>query len=127
MSELYPLKFEPVLKEKIWGGNTLAESYGKNKGNLRILVRAGRYLLYLIICQWSATVSWPAITSRRSLKCIWAILRRVDIEKFGNEFPLLIKLIEAREDLSIQVHRIMKCKEETFGVREDRDVVHPSK
>ncbi len=25
-------------------------------------------------------------------------------EKFGNEFPLLIKLIEAREDLSIQVH-----------------------
>jgi mannose-6-phosphate isomerase len=25
-------------------------------------------------------------------------------EKFGNEFPLLIKFIEAREDLSIQVH-----------------------
>ncbi len=25
-------------------------------------------------------------------------------DKFGNEFPLLIKLIEARKDLSIQVH-----------------------
>ena len=30
MSELYPLKFEPILKEKIWGGQLLANHYGKN-------------------------------------------------------------------------------------------------
>ena len=30
MSELYPLKFEPVLKETIWGGTSLVNRYNKN-------------------------------------------------------------------------------------------------
>jgi len=34
MSELYPLKFEPILKDKVWGGNSLATLYNKNGGNL---------------------------------------------------------------------------------------------
>ena len=29
MSELYPLKFETVLKEKVWGGNALVSRYNK--------------------------------------------------------------------------------------------------
>jgi hypothetical protein len=29
MSELYPLKFETVLKEKVWGGNALVTKYNK--------------------------------------------------------------------------------------------------
>ncbi|NLA48288.1 MAG: mannose-6-phosphate isomerase, partial [Bacteroidales bacterium] len=29
MSELYPLKFEPVLKETIWGGTSLVKRYNK--------------------------------------------------------------------------------------------------
>ena len=32
MSELYPLKFEQVLVEKVWGGNALVSRYNK-KGN----------------------------------------------------------------------------------------------
>ncbi len=35
MSELYPLKFEPILKEKIWGGQSLSENYGKYQGDLK--------------------------------------------------------------------------------------------
>jgi mannose-6-phosphate isomerase len=35
MSDLYPLKFEPILKEKIWGGQTLAGKYGKNGKGLK--------------------------------------------------------------------------------------------
>ena len=34
MSELYPIKFVPVLKEKIWGGNSLAKNYGKKAEGL---------------------------------------------------------------------------------------------
>jgi mannose-6-phosphate isomerase class I len=29
MAELYPLKFEPILKEKIWGGTALVNQYHK--------------------------------------------------------------------------------------------------
>ena len=35
MSELYPLKFEPILKDKIWGGHILANQYGKNEAGLK--------------------------------------------------------------------------------------------
>ena len=34
MSELYPLKFAPILKDKVWGGNALAASYNKKAGKL---------------------------------------------------------------------------------------------
>ena len=33
-----------------------------------------------------------------------ALVGRANYERFGNEFPLLIKFIDARDDLSIQVH-----------------------
>ena len=39
-------------------------------------------------------------------------------EKFGNEFPLLIKLIEAGEDLSIQVHPEMKWQRKNIMLME---------
>jgi len=37
MTELYPIKFEPVLKEKVWGGNSLTKKYGK-KGSQSLLI-----------------------------------------------------------------------------------------
>ena len=44
MTQLYPLKFKPILKEKIWGGNTLASDYGKKSDGIknigeRVLIR----------------------------------------------------------------------------------------
>ena len=33
MSELYPLKFETVLKEKVWGGNALVSRFNKKEFN----------------------------------------------------------------------------------------------
>ena len=37
MSDLYPLKFETILKEKVWGGNTLVSAYNKkSSGALKI-------------------------------------------------------------------------------------------
>ena len=37
MSELYPLKFEPILKEKVWGGSNLVSRYHKKStGSLHI-------------------------------------------------------------------------------------------
>ena len=42
-------------------------------------------------------------------------------ERFGNEFPLLIKLIEARDDLSVQVHpdnELAKERHNAYGKTE---------
>lgn len=105
MAELYPLKFEPLLKEKVWGGDALVKNYGKRapesikigeswevsavEDNLSVAVNgylAGNNIRELI------EVFMGDLTGDKVY------------EKFGNEFPLLIKFIEAREDLSVQVH-----------------------
>ena len=37
MTELYPIKFEPILKDKIWGGNSLVKNYGKKADVSRLI------------------------------------------------------------------------------------------
>lgn len=122
MSELYPLKFEPILKEKIWGGDVLVKQFNKKisgspkigeswelsslSGNLSVVSNgflAGNNIEELIEV-YMGDITGDAI-----------------FEKFGNEFPLLIKLIEAGEDLSIQVHpgnEMAKEKHTAYGKTE---------
>ncbi|MCX6333830.1 MAG: mannose-6-phosphate isomerase [Bacteroidia bacterium] len=105
MSELYPLKFEPILKEKIWGGSALVSHYYK---------KADPALKYGESWEISAVADNLSVASNGFLagnniqELIEVYMGDVTgdavYEKFGLEFPLLIKLIEARDDLSIQVH-----------------------
>ena len=37
MTELYPLKFVPILKDKIWGGNSLVKHFGKKAEESRLI------------------------------------------------------------------------------------------
>jgi mannose-6-phosphate isomerase len=122
MSELYPLKFEPVLKEKIWGGNTLAESYGKNKGKL---ANIGESWEISAVSDNLSVVSNGFLAGNNIEEIIEVYMGDITgesiYEKFGNEFPLLIKLIEAREDLSIQVHpdnEMAKKRHSAYGKTE---------
>ena len=122
MSELYPLKFEPILKEKIWGGDALVKQFHKKisgspkigeswelsslSGNLSVVSNgflAGNNIEELIEV-YMGDITGDAV-----------------FDKFGNEFPLLIKLIEAGEDLSIQVHpgnEMAKEKHTAYGKTE---------
>lgn len=105
MSELYPLKFKSILKEKIWGGNSLERFYGKKAANLKNI---GESWEISAVSDNLSIVSNGFLTGNNIEEIIEVymgdILGDSVFEKFGNEFPLLIKLIEAREDLSIQVH-----------------------
>ena len=104
-SELHPLKFETIFKDKIWGGTKIRDVLGKNfsplpncgetwelsgvEGNISI-VKEGPYkglLLTDLISQFGAKLLGQSV-----------------MERFGDEFPLLIKFIDAADDLSIQVH-----------------------
>ena len=105
MSELYPLKFEPILKEKIWGGSSLAEYYGKKPGNLKNI---GESWELSAVSDNLSVISNGFLAGNNIEEIIEVYMGDITgdsiFEKFGNEFPLLIKLIEARDDLSVQVH-----------------------
>jgi mannose-6-phosphate isomerase len=114
MSELYPLKFEPILKEKIWGGSSLADYYGKNPGNLKNI---GESWELSAVSENLSVISNGFLAGNNIEEIIEVYMGDITgdsvFEKFGNEFPLLIKLIEARDDLSVQVHP------------DDRNVAYP--
>jgi mannose-6-phosphate isomerase len=105
MSELYPFKFETVLKEKVWGGSALVSRYNKNStGSLHI----GESWELSAVEDNQSVISNGFLAGNNIEELIEVYMGDITgdtiFEKFGNEFPLLLKLIEAQEDLSIQVH-----------------------
>lgn len=105
MEGLYPLKFTPIYKDKIWGGSKIKSVLNKDYGRLpncgeswelsgvegNVSVVANGYL--------------AGNDLNELIEVYMADLVGEDIyEQFGNEFPLLIKFIDANDDLSIQVH-----------------------
>ncbi|HOP58093.1 MAG TPA: mannose-6-phosphate isomerase [Bacteroidales bacterium] len=122
MSELYPLKFENILKEKIWGGTSLVAHYNK---------KADPQLKYGESWEISALSGNISVVSNGFLAgnnleelievYMGDITGDAVYDRFGVEFPLLIKLIEAKEDLSIQVHpdnKQAKEKHKAYGKTE---------
>lgn len=105
MTDLYPLKFIPILKERIWGGNALAGRWGK-KGE--IVTGIGESWEISGLQNDLSVVSNGFLEGNNIEELIEVYMGDLvgeDIfEKYGNEFPLLIKLIDARDILSVQVH-----------------------
>jgi mannose-6-phosphate isomerase len=106
MSELYPLKFESVLKEKVWGGNALARSF--NKHSSEPTDHIGESWEISAVADDQSIISNGFLAGNNIEELIEVYMGDITgdsiYDKFGNEFPLLIKFIEAQEDLSIQVH-----------------------
>ena len=81
------LKFNPIYKPTLWGSETWVVS--AVKGSESVVVGGEDKGLTL-----------PQVVERYGAE----FLGKANSEKFGNDFPLLIKFIDARQDLSIQVH-----------------------
>jgi mannose-6-phosphate isomerase len=105
MSDLYPLKFEAILKPKVWGGNALSTRYNKNAAPSELI---GESWELSGVAGYQSVVSNGFLAGNNIEELIEVYMGDITgdsiFEKFGNEFPLLIKFIDAREDLSIQVH-----------------------
>jgi mannose-6-phosphate isomerase len=105
MSELYPLKFETVLKEKVWGGNALVSRFNKKSTGSQ---QVGESWELSAIEDNQSVISNGFLAGNNIEELIEVYMGDITgdaiFEKFGNEFPLLIKFIEAQQDLSIQVH-----------------------
>lgn len=101
--QLYPLTFEPILKERVWGGRKLAELYRKQLSGTSPVGESWE------ISDRPEAMSVVANGPLAGRDLHWLI------ENFGKEligntrlyggrFPLLIKILDCRERLSLQVH-----------------------
>ena len=103
--EYYPLKFTPIIKDKIWGGQRLKTLLHKDFGSLP---NGGESWELSTV---DGNVSIIANGELRGLPLTEAIaLLRGELvgnsvyARFGTNFPLLIKFIDANDNLSVQVH-----------------------
>ena len=102
---LYPLTFKPIIVERIWGGKKLQKSLGKDIGSIE---NAGESWEISAV-EGAESVVEHGILAGNNLSELTEVYMSDLVgekvyEKFGEEFPLLIKYIDANDVLSIQVH-----------------------
>ena len=121
MRPLYPLTFEPIFKDRIWGGTKLKDYLNKP------------------ITSEITGESWELSTVPESISVVnngelkgknlnevidlypIEILGKEVFNQFGEQFPLLFKYLDAKEDLSIQLHpndELAKARHNSFGKTE---------
>ena len=118
---LYPLKFQPILKDKIWGGQKLQQILNKPTSS----TEAGESWEISDVEGDTSVVSngTMAGTSLKSLMELHTtdLLGHKNFQQFGTKFPLLIKFIDAKSDLSVQLHpndALAKARHNSFGKTE---------
>jgi mannose-6-phosphate isomerase len=104
MKQLYPLKFKPILKDKIWGGKKLNNLLNKEKAS----DKAGESWEISGVEGDISVVSNGFLAGNNLQELIEVYMGDLVGQKifsqFGTNFPLLIKYIDAADNLSIQVH-----------------------
>lgn len=103
---LYPLKFSPQLKYRIWGGTKLRDLYGK--GVPESMDRCGESW-ELSAVEGSLSVVENGFLAGNNIQELAEVymgdlVGEKVFQEFGVEFPLLIKLIDTTDYLSVQVH-----------------------
>lgn len=103
-NDMYLFKFEPILKQTIWGGHKIITYKNLNSD----LQQVGESWELSDIPGHESVVingplkgtSLPELINRFGA----SLVGNENFIRFGNQFPLLVKFIDARKDLSIQVH-----------------------
>ncbi|NQW37162.1 MAG: class I mannose-6-phosphate isomerase [Flavobacteriales bacterium] len=117
----YPIKFEPILQEKIWGGSKLKSLLNKasNKQNIGESWEISDVDNNISVV---ANGDYKGKTLQDLIALFKGDLVGEKVYKhFGEKFPLLIKFIDAKEALSIQLHpddALAKKRHNSFGKTE---------
>ena len=119
---LYPLKFKPIYKEKIWGGRTLETKLNKKLPNGKLIGESWE----ISGVNGDESVVENGFLQGNTINELIEIYMGDLIgdkvyEKYGLEFPVLIKYIDANDKLSIQVHpddQIAKKRHNAYGKTE---------
>ncbi|WP_422107744.1 type I phosphomannose isomerase catalytic subunit [Winogradskyella sp.] len=118
---LHPLKFRPILKPRIWGGEKLKTQFNKPSESDQV----GESWEVSTVPGDISVVENGALKGKTLQELLEAytfdVLGQKNYERFGNDFPLLIKFIDAKQDLSIQLHpddALAKERHNSFGKTE---------
>jgi len=98
---LYPFKLKPVLKDIIWGGTRLASKYGKSDGQIRKIAESWELAVHKNGMSLIENGEYAGCALGDLFKCDKSI---VSPGYKSDVFPLLVKFIDAGQDLSVQVH-----------------------
>ncbi|MEO6149252.1 MAG: type I phosphomannose isomerase catalytic subunit, partial [Mucilaginibacter sp.] len=131
MSALYPLKFKTIYKDKIWGGRKIKTYLHKDFGDLPNCGETWE----ISGVKSDVSVVDNGELAGRSLADLQEEFKGQLVgdkvyERFGSTFPLLVKFIDANEDLSIQVHpndELAKKRHNSFGKTEMWYVIEADK
>jgi mannose-6-phosphate isomerase len=103
-TSLYPMKFLPLYKNKVWGGNKI-ESLGFDYSPLP---NCGEMWALSGVEDNESVISNGFLANNNLSEALeiymGELLGERNYLRFGNEFPVLIKVIDANDKLSIQVH-----------------------
>lgn len=105
---LYPIKFKPRIKERIWGGQAIL----KKKGSA--VSRLAKDKLYGESWDLSSVKGDVSVVANGMLKgnnlneiievYMGELVGEENFERYGLEFPLLVKYLDCNDKLSVQVH-----------------------
>jgi len=113
---LYPLKFAPILKERIWGGKALSEKYRKTDDSQTKFGESWE-ISDLDDDISVVTNGFLAENDLRELieTYMGELVGDAVFDKAGLGFPLLIKIIDAQDILSVQVHPDDALAQQRYG------------
>lgn len=101
-SPLYPLRFQEIIKDKVWGGDGFNRLLGKKAGP-----RAGESWEIADIGNDSSVVANGPLKGRKLsdlLKTDARLILGEDVYIRHQRFPLILKFLYAKDRLSLQVH-----------------------
>jgi mannose-6-phosphate isomerase len=120
--ELYPLVFKTIFKDKIWGGEKIRTLLGKD---FSPLPNCGETWELSGVAGDVSVVKDGPLAGRDLVSLLDEYKGKLVGDKvyqqFGNEFPLLVKFLDANDDLSIQVHpddALARTRHNSFGKTE---------
>lgn len=119
--KLYPLQFFPIIKDRIWGGTKL-----KTVLNKTIISEISGESWEISTVPNDISIVKNGVLKDKSLNELIdsypsEILGNQVYQRFGKQFPLLFKFIDAKSDLSIQVHpndELAQKRHNSFGKTE---------
>jgi mannose-6-phosphate isomerase len=118
MTQLYPLKFKTIFKEKLWGGDKIKTILNKD---FSPLANCGE-TWEISGVEGDVSVVSNGELKGKNLNEILAsykadLVGKFVLNEYPDEFPLLVKFIDAAKDLSIQVHPNDELAEQRHGCK----------
>ena len=100
--ELYPLLLKPAFKDYLWGGTKLRDIYAK-KCDFDKIAESWELSCHKDGCSVVDNGEFKGLTLPEYIKMAGKAVLGTNCERF-EAFPVLIKLIDAKDNLSVQVH-----------------------